>query len=415
MQSKIRCYALAITLGILSLLRITSALADLTVDQVFNQRELRGPSSLYGPASDWIVFGAIDVLPNGDAGTTGVFEQLNTTTNTLVTGPMVFTPFSAFPNAFGGNTPPYEPGLSGSWKLTFSNGGQSVEVFTPSIGTAPPPAPPLGLKISGISTATPTLSWSYPAGSTATSSSVTIYDGTNADIIHVAPLGNTAQTSYNVPAVLSSGKTLEFGHPYTFSVELNDNRPDGSYRARGFSFVDFVLNQGSTGTNLYLPQTVPDGNFPAGGYYQFTGVPVQAGVPVNLDPDIATGYVFDIGAGDPKIKSVTLPGGIGDGKYDLYILVNGIWTLLAKDVLAGTAFTFSGDGVAKFRVEGIEKSAGLDPGDPTAFVTTLAFETDGTFNGRMIPLTEPIPEPYAYVLLAAGLAIVGFTVRRRRS
>jgi hypothetical protein len=306
-------YAAALALGLLSSLHLTAASADLTVDGVFNQREVRGPSSLYGAGSDSIAYGATDVVPNGDGGTSGVFEQFNTTTNQLVSGAMVFTPFSAFPNAFGGGYFPHEPGLSGSWKLTFSNGGQVVEVFTPSIGTAPAPAAPVGLKISGIGSLSPTLSWGYPAGSTATSASVTIYDASNADIIHVAPLGDVAQTVYDVPAVLSSGKSLEYAHPYTFSVELNDNRLDGSYRARGFSFVDFVLRQGSTATDLYLPQTVPDDAFPAAVYYQFTGVPVQAGVPVNLDPDVAVGYEFQVGPGDPLIKTALFPSGIGDG------------------------------------------------------------------------------------------------------
>ena len=153
----------------------------------------------------------------------------------------------------------------------------------------------------------------------------------------------------------------------------------------------------------------------AGGYYQFAGVPVQGGVPVNLDPDVAIGYEFAIALGHPLIKTVNLPAGIGDGKYNLYVFENGAWVPLAKDVLGGSAFPYDGDGVARFRVEGIEQSAGLDPGDPTAFVTALAFAEDGTFNGRMIPLTIPVPEPGTYVLLAVGVGVVSFASRRRRS
>ena len=111
--------------------------AALTVDQVFNQREVYGPSSFTGPGADLIVFGAIEVVPNGSAGTTGTFEQDNTTTGSTVQGMMQFTPFSQFPNAFGGPLTPYEPGLSGSWKLTFTNGAETVQVVTPSIGTDP--------------------------------------------------------------------------------------------------------------------------------------------------------------------------------------------------------------------------------------------------------------------------------------
>lgn len=91
-----------------------------------------------------------------------------------------------------------------------------------------------------------------------------------------------------------------------------------------------------------------------------------------------------------------------------------MWTLLARDVLGGATFTFGGEGVARFVVQGIEPGAGLDPGDPTAFVTALAFAADGTFNGRMVPLLQAVPEPQTYALLAAGLGVVGWIVRRRR-
>ncbi len=406
--------AISFGVGLLAAIAGPAARADLTVEGVFNQREFRGPSSLYGSASDWIVFGATNVVPNGDAGTTGTFSQINSITNQTESGSMVFTPFSAFPNNFG---PPavfaYDPGLSGSWSLAFTNKGQTIQVDTPAIGTAPPPAPPLGLGMSNTNSLTPTLSWHYPSNSTATSASVTIYDGY--DIIHVDPLGNTAQSTYAVPSVLSSGKSLQYDHPYTFSIELNDNRNDGSYRARGFTFVDFVLNQGTTPGNLYLPQTVTNDNSPFGLYYQFVGVPVQAGVPVNLDPGVALGYEFDIGAGDPLIKTVTLPTGVGDGKYDLYVLEGGVWKLLAHDVQGGGVFTFAGNGVDRFRVGGIEPEAGLDPANPTAFVTALTFNGDGTFNGQMIPLTDPVPEPQTYALIATGLALIAAATRRRRS
>jgi len=51
------------------------AAAALTVDQVFNQREVYGPSFFTGAGADVIVFGAIEVVPNGAASRTGTFEQ----------------------------------------------------------------------------------------------------------------------------------------------------------------------------------------------------------------------------------------------------------------------------------------------------------------------------------------------------
>src|SRR4051812_26105020 len=103
-------------IGLFVLLQAFPALGDpLNVNGVFNQREVRGPSSIHGLPSDTIVFGATDVLPNGSVsgGTTATFQQFNTDTNSLFTGQVAFTPFSAFPNGFGALVP-FQPGLSGS-------------------------------------------------------------------------------------------------------------------------------------------------------------------------------------------------------------------------------------------------------------------------------------------------------------
>ncbi len=388
----------------------SSAFSALSVDGIFNQREVRGPSSLYGPGSDAIVAGAIDVVPNGAGGTTGSVEQFNTRTGQLFTGEMTATPFSAFPNAFNAVFVPYDPGLAGSWKMTLRNGDEVVERFSPAIGTAPPPAGPTAVKLSGAGT-TPTLSWLLPAGSTASSASVTIYEKKSeafADIIHVAPLGQLA-TSYSIPSMLSSGQSLRPGGHYTFSVELNDNRPDGSYRARGFTFIDFtpLASEG----DVYLPETVTT---PEGTVFQFAGVPVVAGVPVTIDPDVAIGYDYAIGAGDPLFRTVTLPSGIGDGKYDVSVFRLGNWQIVQSGLLEGVAFDFGESGEVAFRVTGIETGAGLDPADSTAFLTTLTFVTDGTFNGTMTPLVVevPVPEPQTWVLMLAGLGLVARTAQR---
>jgi hypothetical protein len=69
-------------------------------------------------------------------------------------------------------------------------------------------------------------------------------------------------------------------------------------------------------------------------------------VTVNIDPDVAIGYEYELGAGDPLFKTVELPVAIGDGKYDIYVLESGVWTLLAGDVLGGDVFAFDG-GVTK--------------------------------------------------------------------
>ena len=80
--------------------------------------------------------------------------------------------------------------------------------------------------------------------------------------------------------------------------------------------------------------------------------------------------------------------------------------------MGGNVFDFTqivAGGVNSFRVLGIETSAGLDPFDPTAFVTGLSFVAMGAFTGTMTPITQFVPAPATWLLLAAG----GLALRRR--
>jgi hypothetical protein len=71
--------------------------------------------------------------------------------------------------------------------------------------------------------------------------------------------------------------------------------------------------------------------------------------------------------------------------------------------------------VSCFKVLGIEESAGLDPNDPTAFITGLTFTGDGQFTGTMEPVVTP--EPTTLLLFgttAAGLGLARWRQRRRK-
>lgn len=139
----------------------------------------------------------------------------------------------------------------------------------------------------------------------------------------------------------------------------------------------------------------------------------MGGQQIFIDPKVAIGYDYTIGQGDPKFGSVTLPTGIGDNKYDLWLFDGTNWVFDAA-LLGGQTFIFDGDGVDRFRILGIEESAGLDPNNSTAFITGLTFEGDGQFTGTMTPITTDVPEPATMVLLFTGL-IGTMSIRKLKS
>lgn len=137
--------------------------------------------------------------------------------------------------------------------------------------------------------------------------------------------------------------------------------------------------------------------------------------PIWIDPLVATGYDYILDSGQ-NFTSVILPS-IGDGQFSLYQW-NGTDWVFDSTVNAGVEHVFDGPGVDRFRIVGIETSAGLDPQSPTAFVTGLTFGGTGDASMRMVPLTQEvgvIPEPQTYAMLLAGLGLVGFIVRSRKT
>jgi len=165
---------------------------------------------------------------------------------------------------------------------------------------------------------------------------------------------------------------------------------------------------GSSSTNPIMPIA----NLPLG--WQFEFAPSYGGT-VFIDPQVATGYDYILDSG-PNFTSVLLPG-VGDGQFGLY-LWNGTEWAFDSTLSAGTEHSFGALGVDRFRIVGIETSAGLDPNSPAVFVTGLKFADAGHTNMHMIPITQQVgvvPEPKAYAMLLAGLGLLGFMVRRQKA
>ena len=140
---------------------------------------------------------------------------------------------------------------------------------------------------------------------------------------------------------------------------------------------------------IATPVVMPMGTT-ANGAYTF-GVDVVPNVEIFIDPAVAVGYDYAVGAGDPLFATVRLPIGIGDNLYTL--LVKGkSFNLAGGDQFDFRTHGFPG-GVAQFRVTGIETSAALDPTDPLAFQTGLTFVAAGRFTGTMTPIVVELLPP----------------------
>jgi hypothetical protein len=73
----------------------------------------------------------------------------------------------------------------------------------------------------------------------------------------------------------------------------------------------------------------------------------------------------------------------------------------------------------RISIIGIETSAGLDPDDPTAFMTGLDFVAQGTTDVTMLArrqfVPDQVPLPGTLALALIGGIGLGFGLRRRRT
>jgi hypothetical protein len=350
--------------------------------------------------------GANSVTPS--AGTTVTATQGAFTYNI----PFIGGPGTANPDEFYRNLP-LNPSLTGAWTLTATNPNElsGAVVQTPTLNVLDTPPLATGVTLSGSGVA-PTVTWSVPSNSSATTETVYVFQAGLHEAIYKGPDLTAGTNSYTIPTnVLTSGDS------YSIAVQedVRTNGTLGSIESRSRSFTAyFAATSGTISTSIVLPSVSSTVSQFGGPIYDFD-TPVTQDVPISIDPQPAIGFIYTIGSGDPNFASVELPNVSNPGPYELY-LWNGSEFVLDRTLAADTLFTFASGGVSTFEILGISPSVGLNPNSATDFVTQLTFTGTGVFNGTMTPVIA-VPEPSTWVMSIIGflgLGYAGYCARRRR-
>jgi hypothetical protein len=368
---------------------------------VFLALEDASVNDIGASTSPVLFIGADNVVPNGF--TTSGFAT--SSDNSIINHPLLNASSPAFPNqistGIGSDAVPYDgtnTNLLNSWTLTFTNGSNTVVAVTPSSAGFSLPPFANSVTVTG-GTTTPTVSWAGTGDGAfvqiLSKSGVTLYSAG----------GLPATGSSEIPSGIintNSSYVVVVAEAYTHDGTTNTAHYNEAAISR--ALFDYTVSPTAPPVPINIPM------IDSSGVFHFN-MSVIAGVTTYIDPEIATGYIYAIGAGNPDFASVTLPT-LPDqtGPYEIE------WDggLDTAFVSGGEVFDFTGAGVASFEVAGIDVANGLSPTNPTAFVTALTFEGTGMFTGTMTPISVNVPEPSTWAMMLIGLAGLGFAGYRTR-
>jgi hypothetical protein len=426
-------------LGLVCVLAGTNAIASpITISDAYVQWFNLGPNNLSFGSGQFVRYGATSVVPNGPSGgTTGTATTINAATNNVVNlNNMIGTTSPAVPNFFegrlavctsscGANAITNPANMTNPFTMTFHNQADTAQVARSLVGAGEIPFVQ-SVTLTGTPQA-PVFSWTPPPGTTVQGYRINIYQNNLETFNAQGRIVNTGQvtsrnlgpnvTSYAVQAAdFISGVALNSNTQYTIEISALQTRDgsttalnNGNVSAISRVYSNFqVLPQG-TGPVILPTTTVSNGQVTYG-----FNVAVAPGVTYNIDPDIATGYIYQTGLGNPNFASVSLPNIGNSGPYSLF-LWNGTSWVFNTTLAANTIFNFGALGVDRFEVLGIDPSLGLDPNNPVAFVTALTFVGTGDFTGTMTPVvTAAVPEASTWAMMIFGFTGIGVMTYRRR-